>query len=113
MSWVEKALERRRTEKLIEEVMNTPEFKERQRQMDEATLSNAIGRIAFITCEFLETRHNYKAAGLKKFLSFLVGCLEYVGDNDTFFVDIENYFKEEYGLDVLAELGMGLKDVQP
>ena len=111
MSWVEKALQRHKMQKQIEEIMKTPEYKEMQRQMDEETLSNAIGRMAFITCQFLETRHNYKAAGLKKFLKFMVHCLEYTGDNDTFFIDNDTYFKEEYGLDVLAELGMGLKDV--
>lgn len=61
-------------------------------------------------CGFLETRHGYKAAGLKKFLDFVVVSLKETEDNIEFFKDYDVYYKEEYGLDVLAELGLGLEE---
>ncbi len=109
MGWAEKALRQHKLQKQIEEAMNTPEYKEAQRQQEEQAVLNALGRFTFMMCEFLETRHGYKAEGLKKFLKFVHGCLEYTGDNEMYFKDCLDYYKEEYGVDVLAELGLGLE----
>ena len=106
MSYWDKVRRKEANRKTTLEVINSPEFKEYMRQHEEQAILNAMARVAFITCEFLETRHNYKAAGLKKFLTFMLGCFKYTEDNDTFFIDNEKYFKEEYGLDVLKELGL-------
>ena len=108
MSYWDKVRRKEANKKVTQEVLNSPEFKAYMKQREEQAVLNAIGRVAYITCEFLETRHNYKAAGMKKFLAFMLNCLEYTGDNETFFIDNENYFKEEYGLDVLKELGLKL-----
>lgn len=113
MSWVEKALQRHKMEKLVEEVTNTPEFKEKQRLLEERAINIAIARFSFFMCDFVETRHGYKAAGLKKVLHFIATMMGCTAEDENFFVDHDAYYKEEYGLDVLAELGMGLEDVQP
>ena len=109
MGWQEKALQKHRTEKLIEEVMKTQQYKEMQREMEAQNVANAIGKFAFIMCGFLETRHGYKKEGLKKFLAFLAKSLECPEDDEDFFVTYDKYYKYEYGLDVLGELGMGLE----
>mgnify|MGYP003319152779 CR=1 FL=1 len=62
-----------------------------------------------MTCGFLETRHGYKKKGLEKFLKFVLVGLEETEDNSDFFVEYENYYIEEFGLDVLASLGLGLE----
>lgn len=107
-NWVDKELQKHKIRKMVEEAMNTPEFKEMQRQNEEKAVLNALGRFTFMMCEYLETRHGYKANGLKKFLKFVLGCLDYTGDNELYFKDCHDYFLEEYGVDVLGELGLGI-----
>ena len=80
-----------------------------QQQQDEQNVANAIGYFAFITCEYLETRHGYKGAGLKRFLEYFQKELACTSDNKNFFKDCNNYFKEEYNVDVLKELGMEIE----
>ena len=109
MSWVDKALREHKLQKQIEKAMNTPEYKEAQRKQEEQEVLNALGRFVFMMCGFLETRHGYKAEGLKKFLAFVKVSLQCTEDNELFFKDYDAYFKYEYGLDVLGELGLGLE----
>lgn len=110
MSWTEKALQKHRTKKMIEEVMKTQEYKEMQREMEEQKVADSIAKFAFMMCGFLETRHGYKKEGLKKFLAFFATSLKCTEDDEKFFVTYDSHFKEEYGLDVLGELGLGLED---
>lgn len=60
MGWTDKALQKHKMQKLVEEVMKSPEYKERERQLEAQWTANAIARIAFISCEFLENNHGYK-----------------------------------------------------
>ena len=109
MSWQDKALQKHKIKKQIDEVMNSPQYKMAEREREAQWTSNAIARFAFICCEFLENNHGYKANGLKKFLKYLVDCLEYTGEDEDFFLTHEKYYKEEMGLDVLAEMNMALE----
>lgn len=110
MGYLDKMRQREAKRKMAQDVMNSPEFKEYMRQHDEQAVINALARFAFMMCEFLETRHGYKKQGMLKALKFVRGCLEYTEDNENFFVDNDKYYKEEYDLDVLAELGMGVEE---
>lgn len=110
MSYWDKVRKKEARRKVTQEVLNAPEFKEYMRQHEEQAVLNALGRFVFMMCGFLETRHGYKAAGLKKFLDFVVVSLKETEDNIEFFKDYDVYYKEEYGLDVLAELGLGLEE---
>ena len=110
MSYWDKIRRKEANRKVTQEVINSPEFKEYMRQHEEQAVINALARFAFMMCEFLETRHGYKKQGMLKALKFVRGCLEYTTDNETFFKDGYEYFKSEYDLDVLAELGLGLED---
>lgn len=106
MGWVDKAIQKNRMEKQVRDIMNSQEYKEREKEMEAQWTSNAIARFAFICCEFLENNHGYKANGLKKFLKYLVDCLEYTGEDEDFFMTHEKYYKEEMNLDVLSEMNM-------
>ena len=110
MSYFDKARKREAKRKLAEEVMNTPEFKEAMRQRDEQAILNALGRFIFMMCGFLETKHGYKRLGLVRFLHFVKMGLKEMDDNESFFVGYNEHYIEEYGLDVLAELGLGLEE---
>ena len=110
MGWQEKALKKHKSHKMLEEVMNTQEFKEKKREWEAQNVADAIAKFAFIMCGFLETRYGYKKEGLKKFLAFFAKSLKETDDNDDFFVDYDKYYKYEYGLDVLGELGLGLEE---
>lgn len=110
MSYWDKVRKKEARRKITNEVLNAPEFKEYMRQHEEQAVLNALGRFAFMMCGFLETRHGYKGKGLKKFLSFVVLNLHCTEDNVDFFKDYDAYYKDEFGLDVLAELGLGLEE---
>ena len=112
MSKWDKAMQKHKIEKMVEEVMKSPEFKEKQRQNDEQNVANAMGYFILIACEYLETRHGYKKAGLKRFLSCFDKILSCTEDNERFFEDSHEYFKTEYDLDVLKELGLQVKEVE-
>ena len=109
MGSLNKQRKRWEAEKKAKEIMNTPRFKEAMKQQDIKSTANAIGRLAFIACEFLENNHGYKKTGLKKFLKYLLDCLDYTGTDDEFFLTHDKYYKEIHDLDVLAELGLALE----
>ena len=110
MSRLDKMRKRYEAEKMAKQVMETPVFQDAIRQHEEKAVIHALARFAFMMCGFLETRHGYKKEGLKKFLQFVNVNLQCTEDDVNFFLEYENYFKEEYGLDVLGALGLGLEE---
>ncbi len=104
-----KQRQRYEAEKMAKQVMETPKFKEALKEQELRATLNALARFSFMMCGFLETRHGYKKKGLEKFLKFVLVGLEETEDNSDFFVEYENYYIEEFGLDVLASLGLGLE----
>lgn len=109
MGYFDKARKREANRKMTQEVLNSPEFKEYMRKHEEQAVLNAFGRFCFIMCGFLETRHGYKKEGLLKFLNFVRVSLSCTEDDENFFKEYCNYYKDEYNLDVLDELGLGLE----
>lgn len=105
-----KQRKRYEAEKMAKHVMETPSFKETLKEQELRATTNAIARLAFIACEFLENTHGYKKAGLQKFLKYLLDCLNYTGEDAEFFITHEKYYKEMMDLDVLGELGLGLEE---
>ena len=110
MAKIDKYRKRYEAEKLAKDVMDTPVFKEVIKEQQIKATANAIGRLAFISCEFLENNHGYKKVGLKKFLKYLFECIDYTGEDEEFFLTHEKYYKEEMDLDVLGELGLKLEN---
>jgi hypothetical protein len=110
MAKIDKYRKRYEAEKKAKEVMDTPVFKEAIKEQNIKATANAIGRLAFIACEYLENNHGYKKVGLKKFLKYLSECIDYTGEDEDFFLTHEKYYKEIFDLDVLGELGLCLED---
>lgn len=110
MARIDKYRKRYEAEKMAHRVMDSPVFKEALKEQELRSTTNAIARLAFIACEFLENNHGYKKVGLKKFLKYLSDCLEYTGEDEDFFITHEKYYKEIMDLDVLGEIGLGLED---
>ena len=109
MSRLDKMRRKYESEKSAKALVETMAFKESIREYQVKATTNAIGRLAFIACEFLENTHGYKKAGLKKFLKYLVDCIKYTEFDDEFFLTHDKYYKEMYDLDVLAELGLRME----
>lgn len=110
MGSINKQRKRYEAEKMAKQVMETPKFKETLKEQEIRATANAIGRLAFIACEFLENTHGYKRAGLQKFLKYLIHFIEEVGTDEGFLVNQDKYYKENHDLDVLAELGLALEE---
>ena len=110
MSYWDKVRKKEVRRKITNEILNAPEFKEYMVKHEEQAILNALGRFTFMMCGFLETRHGYKSKGLKKFLESVKAGLKETDNNVDFFVGYDTYYKEEYGLDVLAELGLALEE---
>ena len=52
MSWQDKALQKHRMEKQVEEIMKSPEYKELEQKRNDEILNQSIATLAFIACEF-------------------------------------------------------------
>lgn len=107
MGWQDKALQKRRMEKQIKEIMNSPEYKQAEREREDQMFWRAICQLSFISCEYLENNHGYKKKGLQKFLKYLFDCI--VNAEDDFYLSQDNYYKEEMGLDILEIFGMKIE----
>ena len=106
MDKLRKKEEERRT---VEKIIKNPAFQSFIRKRQEEAVINAMARFTFMSCGFLETRHGYKTEGLKRFLAFVKTSISCTEDDEHFFLEYANYYKEEYGLDVLGELGLAIE----
>lgn len=105
-----KQRKRYEAEKMTKQVMSNPKFKEAMKEQEIRATANAIAKLAFISCEFLENKHGYKKAGLENFLKYLLHFVGEIGTDEEFLITQDKYYKEIYGLDVLAKLGLGLEE---
>lgn len=110
MSWVDKAHQKNKLQKQIDEILNGPEYKKEREEFRVECVANALARFTFFACGFLETRYGYKKEGLKKFLEFIKLNLSCTEDDENFFITYSQYYKDEYDLDVLGELGLKIGD---
>lgn len=107
MSWADKALKKHKTDKLVAEVVNSKAYKEQKKQENLQSFS----LLCFVACDYLETRHNYGRNGLLKFLEFANERMKYIAQDDEAYIDEMNeYFLDKYGFDILAGLGLKGKD---
>lgn len=106
MSWVSKAHKKHQIHKMVEQALNSKEYQDaRKEDMQQATLQ-ALCRLCFVACEYLEMKHGYRKKGLYNFLAFAKGRIVEIGEDDKYFIDVAEYYKETYNLDVLEALGM-------
>ena len=106
MGWTEKQLKKHQLHKQIEQALNSPVYKQiRQKWEREAMLQGFVNFI-LVTCDFLELRHGYKRVGLIKFLRFASDRMKYVGENEAYFEEMTQYFKDEHDLDILDIVGL-------
>lgn len=109
MSWADKALKKHKIEKAVVEVMSTPEYKEIRRDEREQDVLRAFVNFCFITLDFLELRHGYKHNGLEKFLEFAIDRMGYTERNEAYFLEMNQYYKNTFGLDVLKNTGLAIQ----
>lgn len=109
MSWQDKALQKHRMEKQVEEIMKSPEYKDLEQKRNDEILNRSIATLAFIACEFLENNHGYKKVGLTKFLKYVNDCMECSAKQEDFFAAHDKHYKETMQLDVLAEFGLKIE----
>lgn len=110
MSWASKAHKKHQIHKMVEQALNSKEYQDaRKEDMQQATLQ-ALCRLCFVACEYLEMKHGYKEKGLHSFLAFAKGRIVEIGEDDKYFIDVAEYYKETYNLDVLDVLGMRLEE---
>ena len=64
----------------------------------------------FVTFDFLENRHRYKKRGLTKFLTFAAKRFKYIEENENYFIEMNEHFKEEYELDAFELLGLKIEE---
>ncbi len=103
MSWADKALKKAKTEKMIHDIMNTTAYKEEKKKDQLETFS----LLCFVTCDLLEEHHRYGKKGLLKFLEFANRRMKYISqDNENYIDDMNEYFLDKYGFDVLSGLGL-------
>lgn len=106
MSWVDKAHRKNQVHKLVEQAMNSKEFKDARKEDMEQSVLKAFCRFCFVGCEYMELKHGYKKKGLENFLKFAKGRIEEIGDDEKYLMEVIDYYKENYDLDVATTLGV-------
>lgn len=106
MSWVDKAHRRNKVAKDVDKILKDKRFIEANNHREEQAALQAMCWLAFIGCEYLEMQHRYKKNGLTRFLKFVKGRMEEIGDDEKYFKDIVEYYKKNHDLDVATTLGV-------
>jgi hypothetical protein len=107
-NWVKKALEKDKIHKMIQQAMNSPEYKEaRNHDLRQATL-RALIRFTFIALLYLEMTFRCGRKAFIKFLDFVLTTVEEIGNDEEFIESSNEYYKEKYNLDVMDYLGVEL-----
>ena len=73
---------------------------------EEQAVLQSMCWMAFIGCEYLEMQHRYKKNGMEKFLKFLKGRMEEIGEDEQYFKDVIEYYKSTYDLDDATIMGV-------
>ena len=102
---------RQQLKKQIEEVMNSPQYQEARKIDRQQAALQALCRLCFLSCEYLELKHGYKQKGLESFVKFAKARIIEIGkEDDEAALEADNqYYKENYNLDVLGALGLELE----
>lgn len=109
MAYTSKMEKRAKTQKIINEIMKSSAYQQaRKKDMEQAALQ-AYMSFCLIACDFLELTHRYKKNGLIKFLKFASQRLKYVEGNENYFIEMNDMYRDELGLDVLELLGMRIE----
>lgn len=109
MGYLDKMHKKIAIEKMIEQAMNSTKYKEARKKDQEQAALQAYMSFCLIACDYLQLKHGYKKRGLTNFLKFASDRLKYVEEDDTYFVSMNDYFRDELGLDVLELLGMKIE----
>ena len=115
VSWTDKALKKAKIHKMIDQAMNSPQYKKaRQEDMEQSALKAYI-RFCLVTLDYLELKHGYKKNGMMNFVKFAADRMNYIAnDDEAYFDEMNKHFVEEFGIDAIAALGFDiLKDGEP
>ena len=107
---VEKELRNHKLFKQIEEIMKDPRFKKEQEKRENEIFLNAYLTFVLHSCDYLFRNHRYKANGIKKYLEFLKEQMEFVKEDEQYFLLLAEELKKETGIDVIEEFGLVVKE---
>ena len=103
MGWADKALKKAREEKLVADVVNSRAYRQQKKKED----LRMFALLGFISCDYLELKHRYKRNGFMNFLKFANERMRYIStDNEYYIDDMNSFYKEEHGIDMLKWLGI-------
>lgn len=106
MSWYDKQIKKQQAEKMAKELMNTKEYKDAQKQ----DRLHSFALLCLTACDYLELKEGYRKKRILNFLQFMSGRMKYIADdNPDYCLEMNDYFKDEYGIDVLGTLGVKLE----
>ena len=94
---------------MIDQAMNSPEYKKaRQEDMEQAALKAYI-RFCLVTLDYLELKHGYKKNGMTNFMKFAAERMNYItNDDEAYFEEMNKHFIDKFDLDAIAALGFDI-----
>lgn len=108
MGWADKAVKKYKTDKMIQELVSSPEYQAAKMRDRENDVLNAFCEFCFVMCEYLEIKHRYKHDGLLRFLEFAKAKTHEMDED--YFVDMAQTYKDKYNLDILQVLRVDFTD---
>ena len=106
MSWASKAHKKYQVEKLVKEVLRTPEYKKMQQQED----LKCFSCLALISVDFMMRKHGYSKKRILEYVEFLKRQLSYVTEDEEYFKLLNMEIEKDTGVNVLRELDIEIKD---
>ena len=110
MSWVDKAHQRNKIDKMIREAMNSPKYKKARKKDIEQAALRGLAQFCFIALLWLEMNFRCKREGIIKFLTFTKKTVEEIGRDVDFLKASNKYYIEKYDIDVMRFLGMAFEE---
>ena len=108
MGWREKQLKRHKAEQMAKDIIKSKKYQDARKADMEHAATNAYLRFCLVACDFLQIRHGYKKRGIENFLRYASEIMQYTLEDDQYFIDMNQVMIDECGIDVMAELGMGV-----
>lgn len=107
MSWAEKELKKAKLKKKIDEVMKSPEYKQREKEQNLGVFLT----YCIISVDYLFRHENYGPRRVKRFLDFVKQQMKYVADDDEYnFRELNDELEKDTGVNVMAYMGFWEND---
>lgn len=102
MSWVDKAHKKNQIDKIVEQAMKSPKFKEEMIKAQDKGYRKALDSFLLISVDYLHRNFRCKKDGIIKYVNFFVEQMNYAKEYEDYFENMNEALLEDTGVNVLG-----------